>query len=177
MFFPMHFATLIAQAGFGDSFGPAAKQAAIVAAVLLAVAAIGGIAYLSWRSRHFQIDEYEVAAPSSTKYEQVLAELQGIKLMIARGDGRRNVSKVGRLARIVINREGVEGGLDLDIDTLRKNLDGNVFTPHQVEVLIRVLERCETAADPHVNKLDFEPIEMITEFRSLIYEIEGPSQA
>lgn len=144
---------------------------------IAAVAVAGG--YYLWKRR-------EALAPpapkperhlESTRFEQILAELQGLKLRIQGGEGRGVFVKTSRLVRIFADRAGIPGARDMNEVDLRKAMEGNIFSVHQAQTLARIVDRCELAAREETLKLDFDPVEMVQEFRDIIYQIEGHETA
>lgn len=109
----------------------------------------------------------------SAQFEQVLAELQGLKLRIEGGEGRGVYVKVGRLVKIFAERAGVASARELSDAEFKKALEGSQFSTQQAQALCRILEKCEHATREETVKLDFDPVEMVREFREVIDEFEG----
>jgi hypothetical protein len=109
----------------------------------------------------------------SAQFEQIIAELQGLRLRIEGGEGRGVYVKVGRLARIFAERAGISDARDMNEAEFKKALDSSEFSAQQAQSLIRIVERCEHAAREDTVKLDFDPLDMVREFREVIDEFEG----
>lgn len=149
------------------------KVALLVGAVAL-VAVVIAVTVRFW-PRRTAMPGYRAARESETsRYEQVLSELQGIKLGIENGDGRGTFAKIARLVRIFIDRSGVSGARDMEGEELRRAVESGGFNAHQSEVLMRVFDRCNSAAEQesHVNP-EFDPMELVTDFRAVIDQVEG----
>lgn len=154
----------------------------IPAAILIGVLAVAGVllagfAYV-WKNRQ-PVPRY-TGGPEleSSQYEQVQAELQGIRLMIESGDGRTYLPKISRLVNIFAERAGIEGAREMGREDLSRSIDAysEMFTAAQIEVLERILERCEASSIPEKGKLDFDPVELVTDFQRIISQIEEKEQ-
>lgn len=108
----------------------------------------------------------------SSQYEQVMAELQGIRLRISGGDGRAYLPKVERLVHIFADRAGVIGARNMDREALTKALSGISLSPEQIRVLSRILMQCEKARSEESVKLDFDPMDMVKDFQAVVRELE-----
>lgn len=112
-------------------------------------------------------------------YEQVASELQGIRLRIRGGDARTYLPKIERLVHIFVDRRGLEGAREMNNESMIQALDSELFDAEQIEVIKRVLERCEATAVSRRGKPDlgFDPIEMIGEFQDLVQQLEDHTSA
>lgn len=144
----------------------------IVAAVAIVLLA-GASAYYVLRRRGPELRDGIQREIESPKYEQVHSELQGIKLRLEGGDGRGNYLKIARLVHIFADRAGIAGARDMGNEELGKSIEGGPFSAQQAQVLMRVLERCETASDEETRNLDFDPMELILDFSNIVYQLEG----
>lgn len=118
-----------------------------------------------------------LGAPSresdASPFEQVLAELQGIRLRIRGGEGRGSLPKVSRLIRIFMIRAGVAEAEALPAADLGTALRPLGFTGEEVASLSSILEKCERGIRDDAIKLDFDPSELVEQFRSLVFEVEA----
>jgi hypothetical protein len=143
----------------------------------IALAVIGGWFMIMWRRRE-PIPRYQGGREvESSPYEQVAAELQGIKLRISSGDGRAYLPKVERLVHIFADRAGVIGARTMDREALTKALSAAPFSPEQIKTLARVLLQCERARTEESIKLDFDPMDMVKDFQSIVRELEREETA
>lgn len=164
-----------------SSLGASYLNAALVTAVqigwiagIVALVVLGGVtAYYFLRRKTLPLDDRMRDEVESPKYEQVHSELQGIKLKLEGGDGRGNFPKISRLVRIFADRAGVVGARDMKTEELGKAIEGGPFSAQQSQVLMRIVERCETASAQEKLNLDFDPIELIIDFRNVVYQMEG----
>jgi hypothetical protein len=80
----------------------------------VALLILGGWFMIMWRKRE-PIPRFRGGREvESSQYEQVTAELQGIRLRISGGDGRSYLPKVERLIHIFADRMGVIGARTMD---------------------------------------------------------------
>jgi hypothetical protein len=139
---------------------------------IVAVLAIGGWFMIMWRRRE-PIPRYSGGKEvESSQYEQVLAEIQGIRLRISGGDGRSYLPKVERLIHIFADRAGVIGGRNMDREALTKALSGISLAPEHIRVLGRILLQCEKARTEESVKLDFDPMDMVKDFQAIVQELD-----
>lgn len=139
-----------------------------------AVAALMIVAWfiIMWRRRE-PIPRYQGGKEmESSPYEQVMAELQGIRLRISGGDGRSYLPKVERLVHIFADRAGVIGARSMDREALTKALSGVSLAPEHIRVLGRILQQCEKARSEESVKLDFDPMDMVKDFQAIVRELE-----
>lgn len=146
------------------------RIALIAGAVVLIL--IGGWFVFMWRKRE-PIPRYRGGKEvESSQYEQVTAELQGIRLRISGGDGRSYLPKVERLVYIFADRAGVIGARTMDREALSKALNASPLAPDQIKTLSRILSQCEKARTEESVKLDFDPMDMVKDFQAIVQELE-----
>ncbi len=127
---------------------------------------------IMWRRRE-PIPRYSGGKEvESSQYEQVLAELQGIRLRISGGDGRAYLTKIERLIHIFADRAGVIGGRSMDREALTKAMAGVSLAPEHIKVLSRILLQCEKARTEEPVKLDFDPLDMVKDVQSIVMEVD-----
>ena len=119
-------------------------QLAIGFFVLVIIAGLGGIAYVYYLQRQQEIHRANQTrhTPEGSKFEQILAETQGIKLAIESGSGHQ-FGKLKRLVRIFIERIGVEVKTGMTFDELQDALVNASLSPKQIQMLSSILDRCE----------------------------------
>lgn len=132
---------------------------------------IGGWFMFMWRKRE-PIPRYRGGRVESSHYEQVLAELQGIRLRISGGDGRAYLPKIERLVHIFADRSGVIGARAMDREALTKALGAAALSPEQIKTLGRILSQCEKARLEDSIKLDFDPLDMVKDFQAIVKELD-----
>lgn len=106
-------------------------------------------------------------------YDPVLSELKGIKLRIEGGEGRAALSKIARLVRVFLGRAGVPEAAEKPVRELRESMGETQLTEEECSALGAILERCERAGKQESVRVDFDPLELIEEVRSIITRIEG----
>lgn len=143
----------------------------LIGGAVAALAIVGWFAIM-WRRRE-PIPRYQGGKEmESSPYEQVMAELQGIRLRISGGDGRSYLPKVERLVHIFADRAGVIGARTMDREALTKALSGVSLSPEHIKVLSRILQQCEKARSEESVKLDFDPMDMVKDFQAIVRELE-----
>jgi hypothetical protein len=133
---------------------------------------LGGWFMFMWRKRE-PIPRFRGGREvEASNYEQVTAELQGIRLRISGGDGRAYLPKVERLIHIFADRMGVIGARTMDAEALTKALAATALAPEQIKALSRMLSQCHKAKREETGKLDFDPLEMVQEFQAIVREVD-----
>ncbi len=143
---------------------------------LAAVIGLGGWLFFTLRNRGEAPSRPRVDREAdSSPFEQILAELQGIRLRVESGEGRANVPKIARLVRIFLDKTGVPGARTVGYEELRRAVQAGKFSPHQAQEINRILERCESVGEEDFGAavLEFDPLELIQDFRRLVYQVEG----
>lgn len=159
------------------------KIAGIGAEVVLISLAVVAAALLAWlgyayyaRHRSFAPspllrEEKEIEV---SRFEQVLAELQGIRLGFESGnDTAGNFEKFARLVRIFASRAGIPAAREMPLAKLRDALTAAHFSAKHVQMLVTILERCDKAMHVRRGTLDFDPKELVKDFKYVIDQIEG----
>lgn len=158
--------------------------AGIALNVVLAVTGVGAVGLLAWIGyAYFSKRQPGGAAPfmdeergpeAASRFEQVLAELQGIRLGIESGnDTVGNYEKFGRLVRIFAAKAGVTGARDMPLAKLRDALPAAHFSAKQTQMLLTILERAEKAMRIRRDQVDFDPKELVKDFKYVIDQVEG----
>jgi hypothetical protein len=138
----------------------------------VALLILGGWFMLMWRKRE-PIPRFRGGREvESSQYEQVTAELQGIRLRISGGDGRAYLPKVERLIHIFADRMGVIGARTMDMEALTKALSATSLAPEQIKTLSRILSQCHKARREESGKLDFDPLDMVKDFQAIVREVD-----
>lgn len=109
----------------------------------------------------------------SNQFEQILSELQGIKLRIENGEGRGSLPNLLRLTRVFIARAGYPDAREQTADALADALMSSEFTSAQIEVLSSIIGQCETAIHEDTRNLDFDPMDLVADMRRVVYQFEG----
>lgn len=152
-------------------------QLAIGFVVLIVIAGIAGVAYVFYLQKQEEMHRQNqtLSTPEGSRFEQILAEIQGINLAIQNGSGHQ-FSKIKRLARIFIERIGVEVTPGMTFDALQDALVNASLSPKQIQMLSSILDRCERGEVLlEDEKPDFDPLDLIKDFKYIIGQIEGRS--
>lgn len=147
----------------------------VVIVVILLVVIIGAIAFFVFSRRGG--DELEESLPEPetaerSKFEQVLAEVQGISLRIQGGDSKGYYRKIEQLARIYLERLGFTGARDMSAPELDHILSGGALPPKQAATLSSIIERCRQGAEHESKKQDITTADLLRDLRALIKQTE-----
>lgn len=160
------------------------KIAGVALNVVLAVTGVGAAGLIVWIGyAYYSKRQIGTPAPfmdeergpeAASRFEQVLAELQGIRLGIESGnDTAGNFEKFGRLVRIFAAKAGVTGARDMPLAKLREALPAAHFSAKQTQMLVAILERSEKAMRIRRDQIDFDPKELVKDFKYVIDQVEG----
>jgi hypothetical protein len=193
-------ATMMAALAFGQE--AAREKAASVAAAAPVEGTTNGRAYLDLLSEHFGVivavvigllvlgyiiyylvgrrgqeameDMYSesVGPVESSRFEQVLAETQGLSLRIQGGESKGYYRKIEQLTRIFMERAGYRGARAMSEAELQALLNGGSMPQNQAAALSSIFERCKQGSDHETRKLDFTAGELIKELRDLVKQAE-----
>lgn len=164
----------------GVTSGPAYQQllGAHFGGILLAVfglLALGLIIYFLMNRRGRQIveDMYsETEHVESSKFEQVLAETQGLYLRIQGGESKGYYRKIEQLTRIFMERAGYVGARQMSDEEIQTILTSGAISQKQATVLGAIFERCKQGSEHETRKLDFTAGELLKDLRNLVKQVE-----
>lgn len=160
-----------------------ALEFVLYGAAFVALAAIGAGGYYLWHERGRVAEEpageIESRHPPSSRYEQILAELQGIRLNFQSGegragDGRKNYPKLARLVRVFLLKIGIADARDCPLGELELKMNGVGLSARQAQTLLSILQRCEIG-EKQTNPLknSVEPLELVRQFKAVLDQLEG----
>lgn len=142
--------------------------------IVLVVAAAGVGIYMFTKNRKQKPWEgfYSEPETKSSKFEQLLAEIQGLSLRVQGGESKGYYRKIEVLIRVYLERIGCEDARQLDDDEL-DDLIKKASIPHgQADQIRSILERARTGAKNESSKLDFTAAELLKDIRKLIVEVD-----
>lgn len=112
----------------------------------------------------------------SSRYEQILAELQGIHLTFQVKGGRSNFAKIARLVRIFLSKLGLHNAQAMDDEELVEAIRASSLNPKDQAVLISVIERCVRGEHLEETEWNFKPLELVRDFKRVVLQIEGKQE-
>lgn len=156
--------------GLAENFPGGLTGIIIILVILIAIVALVTLLTGGGRRRDEHSDEiYTEPAPGeSSKFEQLLAETQGMFLRIQGGESKGYYRKIERLARIFLERIGVNGARYMSYDEIVLLLNGGTFSQKQAGALLSIFERCKQGAEHEGEKIDFTATELIKDLRVLV---------
>lgn len=142
---------------------------------------IGLVLYMFGRrggSQAGQLEEaYSEPEVESSRFEQLLAEIQGLSLRIQGGESKGYYRKIEALARIYLERIGCSGARQMSEEEIEALLNGGAIPAKQATSLASIFERCHQGAEHESEKLDFSASELLRDLRVLVKQAEEtPSQ-
>lgn len=151
-----------------NSFGGPVGVLILVAVLLVIVVGLGFM--LTGRRRGHPSEELypEPSVAESSRFEQLLAETQGLFLRVQGGESKGYFRKIERLTRIFLERIGIAGALLMPYDEMVALLNGGALPQKQSVILISILERCRQGSEHEGAKVDFTAGDLIKDLRLLV---------
>ncbi|HOE95651.1 MAG TPA: hypothetical protein PK847_03605 [Candidatus Sumerlaeota bacterium] len=154
---------------------PLISTGGIVTLVLLVVVAAAIILFMAGRRPRVDVDGYfSENEMEGSKYEQLLAEIQGLSLRVKNGEGKGDFRKIEKLVRVFLERSGFIGVRKMTDEQLMALLAGGQVPQAQASSLASIIERCKRGAQSEHEKLDFSALELLRELRELVWANETP---
>jgi hypothetical protein len=158
-------------AGVENWFATYGLQLFVVIVILGIVASIIVYIIRSRMQRSWDMFYHEPDVASS-KYEQLMAEIQGLSLRVQGGESKGYFRKIETLLRVYLERLGCDGARQMayhELDTLFE--EGTL--PHgQNEALKSIMTRCRDGALNENRKLDYSASGLLKDLRRLIMEVD-----
>lgn len=123
-----------------------------------------------------EVEENEIEIMESSRYEQILAELQGIHLNLQSKGGRSNFVKIQRLVRIFLSKLGLHDAQEMDDTDLITAIRASNLNPKDQQVLCSVIERCSRGERLEEAEWNFKPLELVRDFKRVVLQIEGKQE-
>lgn len=145
-----------------------------VAVLVVALVVIGGLVFLiTGRRRENPNGDPMYTEPQpqdsgNTKFEQLLAETQGLYLRVQGGESKGYFRKIERLARIFLERTGTPNSRQMSYEEIMIAVGGGSYTPKQTAALVSIFERCRQGSEHEGAKIDFTAAELIKDLRVLV---------
>jgi uncharacterized membrane protein len=125
------------------------------------------------RGRQIVEDMYsETEHVESSRFEQVLAETQGLYLRIQGGESKGYYRKIEQLTRIFMERTGYVGARQMSDEEIQGVLTSGAIPQKQATVLGSIFERCKQGSEHETRKLDFTAGELLKDLRNLVKQVE-----
>lgn len=150
---------------------PGGSIGAIVVAIVVLLVATGLVFLMTGRRRGGDHSEDFYTEPTnmeSSKFEQLLAETQGLYLRIHGGESKGYYRKIEQLARIFMERIGIAGARQLPTEDLLAVLNSGSLPQKQAGALLSILERCKQGAEHESDKIDVSAADLIKDLRLLV---------
>ena len=142
--------------------------------VAIAVVVAGALGIWMWgraRRNNFELAPPEPETPSS-KFDMLLAEIQGLSLRVQNGESKGYYRKIETLGRVYLERCGVTDARKLSDADIAKVLRGGKLPQSQSAKIEDILERCRQGSQHESEKLDFTAGELLRELRQLVKQAE-----
>jgi hypothetical protein len=115
---------------------------------------------------------YNEPEPASSKYEQLMAEIQGLSLRVQGGESKGSYRKIEQLVRVYLERSGHPAARQMSDEQIRKILEGGSVPHSQGQALLAIFERCKQGAQHEGEKLDFNAGELLKTLRALVIDAD-----
>lgn len=138
----------------------------IVVAIIIV---IGVVFYL--RSRKRPGDDLYISHQEpieNSKFEQVLAEIQGLTLRVQTGENKGYFRKIEQVTRAYMERIGVVGAREMSYDALATFLSSAALPPKHASAISSIFERCRIGAENEGLKNEFSPSDLLRDLHVLI---------
>ncbi len=110
-----------------------------------------------------------------SRFEQLLAEIQGLSLRVRSGESKGYYLKIEQLARVFLERTGHVGARKMNDEELLGLLAGGSVAQIHAATLSSIYERCRRGSEHEAEKLDFTAAELLSELREMINSTEEAS--
>src|SRR5690606_25636009 len=126
-----------------------------IVVLLAVVVALGYFLYARRRSKSGPDPLYNEPEPRSSRFEQLLAEIQGLSLRVKSGESKGYYRKIETLVRVFLERTGQPNARYMSDEEVRKILSSG-SVPQELSTRLReILDRCRQGAVNESDKLDF----------------------
>lgn len=152
---------------------PGGLMGGVIILIIALIVVVGLIAMLSGGSRRREehVEEFysePINPGESSRFEQLLAETQGLTLRVQGGENKGYYRKIERLSRIFLERIGVSGARQMSYDEIMAVINSGNFSQKQAAALQSIFERCKQGSEHEGEKVDFTAAELIKDLRSLV---------
>jgi hypothetical protein len=141
--------------------------------IAVALILIIGIVLFMRRGNNQWDDSYAEPEPPHSRYEQLLAEIQGLTLRLAGGESPGYYRKIETLARIFLERNGFPGARQMSDVEIRAILSGGQLPPQQAQAIGSIYDRARLGAEHESEKHDFTALDLLKDLNTLIRQVEG----
>lgn len=120
---------------------------------------------------------YEEHEIQSSKFERLLAEIQGLHLRTKSGESKGTYRKIDMLARVFLERLGHEGAREMDDQQIHDILKGGSLTENQSTRLRAIFEHCQEESQRRdAERLNVTTADLLIDLRALVQEMEDPTK-
>lgn len=141
--------------------------------VIAALVVVGIVVYMMLRRGNDTWNEEYEPEPVASVFEQLMAEIQGLRLRLQGGESRGYYRKIETLARIYCERSGLApGARQLSDEELMRTLTGN-GPQGQASGIQSIIERSKRGARNENEKQDFTAEDLLKELQALIRQSEA----
>ncbi len=114
--------------------------------------------------------------PRSSKFDMLLAEIQGLSLRVQNGESKGYYRKIDTLGRVLLERIGHVGARKMDTPEVAAILQGGRLPQSAATQLGDIFERCRQGMINESGKLDFTAAELLRDLRQLVKQVEDAQQ-
>jgi hypothetical protein len=107
-----------------------------------------------------------------SRFEQLLAEIQGLTLRVQGGESKGYYRKIEQLVRVFLERIGYKDARHLEDNEIHALLSSGEIQQEIAAALRSIFERCKQGAIHETEKLDFSATELLRELRTIIKRVE-----
>jgi len=115
---------------------------------------------------------YRDSDVASSKYEQLMAEIQGLSLRVQGGEGKGYFRKIETLLRVYLERLGCDGARQMTYHELDTLLERDSLPHGQNEALKAIMARCREGALDENRKLEYTASDLLKDLRRLVMEVD-----
>lgn len=155
-----------------------ARPSSLIALIVIAVVVFAAVAFFIMGRRMAAqraegMPEEAATEARSSKFEPLLAEVQGLLLRVKGGEIRGYSHKIEQLVRALMERLGHKGARHMTDEELRGAIEKGQIASTQAGTVLEIFDRCrqQSAEDG----LNFPAADLLRELQRIIKEIEGES--
>ena len=112
-----------------------------------------------------------------SRFEQLLAEIQGLTLRVQRGESKGYYRKIEQLVRVFLERIGHTDARHKSDEEIIALLKSGEVPQDMASSLMSIFERCKQGAIHETEKLDFSAGELLRDLRAIIKRAEQSSRS
>lgn len=117
----------------------------VIPVVVVVLILVGAVWFFRQQSDSYHLTRFQPDSVS-TPFDPMMAELQSIEFRLKSDTGKGYFIKLDRLARIYLERIGVEGAKEMDEEALKATLASGEVSGERANVLHAIFEQCAIGA-------------------------------